>query len=105
MKIDREELAYAGGLFEGEGCIAQRTQGTKPYYLSLNMTDLEPIQRFQVAVGGLGKIYGPRRCHPDHKEQWDWQCTRFEHNQAVLAMLWPWLGPRRRARAIELATR
>ena len=114
IEINREELAHAGGLFTGEGCIsfAQKYPNPNPRkvprpQLQIQMTDLPPLQRFQAAVGGLGKIYGPYQRKPsraarDPKPTWTWTCSGYVPVQAVIAMLWPWLCPRRQARAAEV---
>lgn len=101
---NREELAWAGGFFEGEGCISQAKKASNiAFRLSLVNTDLEDLERFHRAVGGVGKVYGPYsyKDRPTHKPQWQWVCQRFETAQAVLAMLWPGLSTRRRETARE----
>lgn len=101
------ELAYAGGLFTGEGCITilrHKRTAWQPA-LVIEMTDLAPLERFQTAVGGLGKIRGPYHSpsRPAHtKPVYIWRVQTFEPAQAILAMLWPFLCPRRRARAVEV---
>ena len=35
------------------------------------------------------------------KEIWTWQTSQAEYVQAFLAMVWPWLGERRKAKAAE----
>jgi hypothetical protein len=49
------EIAWAAGLFEGEGSITHvygRTQ------LRIHMTDFEVLERF-LEIIGAGRIYGP----------------------------------------------
>jgi hypothetical protein len=107
--MDRRELDWASGLFEGEGCISlasdsSRTR-TKWVTLSLSMTDEAPVRRFHAAVAGLGYVRTVKRNLPNgqayEKTVWLWQTGRFEHVQAVIALLWFGLGPRRRAKATE----
>ncbi len=102
--INREELAWAAGFFDGEGCtVLQRSKKHPRTYLytSLTQVNLEPLKRFHNAVGGLGVIYGPythgrgRNWAPIHK----WHTNKFEHSQAVLAMLWSFLSAPKRAQA------
>lgn len=104
IEISREELAYAGGLFTGEGYITINRYRTSPWQpkVGISMTDLPPLERFQKAVGGRGVIYGPYDRLLGHKKVWMWTVQNFEQAQAVIAMLWPWLCPRRRARAAEV---
>jgi hypothetical protein len=105
--MNREELAYAGGLFEGEGSVSLangRLGRNRPRArLSLEMTDLEPLERFIAAVG-IGHVIGPyeRKGVGLRKPIYAVTYTKFEQVQAIVAMLWPWLGPRRRKRAAEV---
>ena len=48
-------IAWAAGLFEGEGTIT-RCDGR--LHLRMQLTDLEVLERFAEIVG-TGKIYGP----------------------------------------------
>lgn len=104
MRIDREELAWAGGLFEGEGCFTGKEKG-RHYQVTakVRMTDRDPLERFVRAVG-VGEVKGPFEHHSGHgrKPFYSWAVQSFEHFQAVVAMLWPFLGERRKARALEL---
>ncbi len=50
-----QEIAWAAGLFEGEGCITKN--GNSPA-LRLNSTDEETVIRFQRIIGA-GAVYGP----------------------------------------------
>lgn len=98
----REDIAWAAGLFEGEGCIT--ICGKSSTYggggqLALTMTDEDIVQRFRDVVG-VGQIYPTDRGR--HKRQYRWVASNFENVQAVIAMLWPWLGPRRSNRAVEV---
>jgi hypothetical protein len=110
----REEIAWAGGLFEGEGCFTICTQrntklanGRSRTYrfprARLVMTDEDAIRRFNDVVG-FGRVLGPRQAHsgPTHKPVFEWQVYTFEHVQALYAMLYPWLCARRRARGAEV---
>lgn len=107
--VDQRELAWAAGLFEGEGCASIKTHlaGTngllvtrKYLHLALKMSDEDTVRRFHQAVGGLGSVYLGRL--RNGKQMWDWQTGKFEHGQAVIAMLWYGLGERRRNRCIEV---
>ena len=98
LNISREELAWAAGLFEGEGSIIPVGKAVS---LSLTMCDEEVVKRFN-AIFGVGQIRPRKKLAKHYKTPWEWRCGRFEHSQAVLAMMWPWLGSRRKARAKEL---
>ena len=99
--MNREEVIWAGGLFEGEGCITvwQRAKYTPQPSAGLTMTDEDAVRRFADAVG-----FGSVRADKDrgHKPTWTWKATGFPSVQALVALLWPWLGQRRRARAKEV---
>ena len=106
MIINREELAFAGGLYEGEGSMGYR-RGKQQIQVQVGMADREPLERFGAAVG-LGRLYGPYvavRNGKTHLPQWRWYINTYEKVQAVVAMLWPWLGPRRRKQANEVLKR
>jgi hypothetical protein len=101
MSAQRDNLAWAAGLFEGEGSISihQRRNGI----VHLAMTDADVVERF-AKVMGFGRIYH----HPQDKRKAtykpliNWVAGSFEHVQAAIAMMWPWLGTRRQSRAIEV---
>lgn len=95
----REALAYAAGLFEGEGSI-DANHGRGPA-LRIGMTDLEPLEQF-IAALGMGHVLGPYPAsHHGKKPIYRVCIASAEQAQAALAMMWPWLGPRRRAKARE----
>jgi hypothetical protein len=95
------ELCWAGGLFEGEGCFTLM-RGTAPR-AALTMNDEDVVRRFCAAVG-IGKVYGPYGPYLGHGnfQRWEWKADGLEKVQAVVAMLWNGLGQRRRSRAAEV---
>ena len=95
--MDRTALAWAAGLFEGEGSIARHRSGSASPLLTLTMTDEDVVREF-AAVVGVGTVAGPRDNGPGRKPSWRWDTTNYEHTQAVVAALWPWLKSRRRER-------
>lgn len=100
MLRNREDVIWAAGLFEGEGCISSSPKNFLPKVL-IYSTDYDVIERFHQIVG-CGKIYGPyKSASMEGKPKWGWQSTQFETAQAVAAMLWPWLCSRRQQRIIE----
>lgn len=111
MDINREDLAWAAGLFEGEGsfCVRQHNGRVLSVFTTINTyTDLPILKRFYEIVG-LGKILGPyTRFNKEGKPLktcWSWRAESFEHAQAVMVMLWPWLGERRKSKAKECFTK
>jgi hypothetical protein len=99
------DLAWAAGLFEGEGCITVGYRGKEYRYtlgqLTLSMKDEDVVRHFAEVIG-FGKVYLGGK---SNEGMWRWAVTRFEHVQAIVAMFWPWLGSRRRARAREVLER
>lgn len=95
--VEREQLAWAAGLFEGEGTFS-RSQ--KVPIAQLSSTDADVVEHF-AEVMGFGSLYHFTRRDP-WKNGMTWATTTFEQMQATVAALWPWLGERRRARATEL---
>jgi hypothetical protein len=111
FEVNREELAWAAGLFEGEGsfCNTNNYKGVSGFLSQIGtFTDLDVLKRFHKVVGGIGYIYGPyERKTKDGRPQktcWTWRAMSFEQVQAIVALLWPWLGERRKLQAkISLA--
>lgn len=94
----REQLAWAAGLFEGEGCVG--FYGGKQPVASISSTDRDVVERFR-DIFGFGTIRTKPRQAP-WKDCHDWRVTNFEHVQVVIAALWPWLLTRRQAKAEEV---
>ena len=109
LKLDREELAWAAGLFDGEGTIGYYK---KAIHLAIGQAAAkscpEVLIRFKTAVGNLGTIGGPYGPYPSKlgkRPHWTFRANNFEHVQAIVAMLWNWLSEpkRQQARAALLA--
>jgi hypothetical protein len=102
---DREELAWAAGFFDGEGCFSYTD---KAAYASVSIAQVErlPLERFQAAVAGMGTIYGPYfKVYPGRMSKQPWhqyRAYRREHVQAIVALLWFKLGPTKRAQAVQV---
>jgi hypothetical protein len=94
------EIAWAGGLFEGEGTITLVGSKYKQPSLRLGMVDLDIVERFRDVVG-VGAIYTERRPAP-RQDLYRWVTNRRSDCLRVVSELWPHLGDRRRARALEV---
>ena len=98
---NREELAWAAGFFDGEGCTGYANQHTNKRrghaYLSVAQAERYPLERFMAAVG-FGAIHGPVLME-NRKPKWNYRIDSFEKVQTVIALLWTWLGPTKRAQA------
>jgi hypothetical protein len=101
MPTREEEIAWAAGIFEGEGCV---TEVEGRFTLKVNNTDEWVILRFAEIVR-LGSTYGPyRNSEKDghrRKPFWVWTAAA-ENAMDVMQMLAPWLSERRLERAREL---
>lgn len=103
--FNREELAWAAGLWDGEGSTsfgARTLAGGKvKRYIRMSMAqkadNRQVLDRFHAAIGGLGVVSHPYttptggRC--------DWRLGSFEGCQAVIALLWHWMSTAKRAQA------
>lgn len=105
ISIDRPELAWAAGLFEGEGCISlsrpKNSKNSAYPTAAIGMTDKEPIERFFRAVS-IGRLQGPYKKSGSRKDVWEWRAHGLEQVEQVLALFWRYLSPRRKARAAEV---
>lgn len=121
MNIDREHLAWAAGFFDGEGttCTAVRTgrtyfrvrDGAQSVYPQRGIVMAvsqagqygpELLYRFQLAVG-RGKVHN-MTTRIGNAQSYAWRTAKFTDVQAVVALLWTWLGPAKRLQA-EIALR
>lgn len=90
-----EDIAWAAGLFEGEGCI---TKNKGIPVLKLTMTDEDVVRRFG-EVMGTGSVTGPyensKKLCENPKPLWWW--AAYGMNALIAySKLHPWLGTRRR---------
>jgi len=98
--VNTLELAWAAGFFDGEGHVSASKQAGKRacnMCIQIAQTDPEVLHRFQRAVGGLGRVVGPHNY--GWRDVWTFRVNRFEHVQAIVAMLWPFLSGLKRADA------
>jgi hypothetical protein len=85
----REELAWAAGLFEGEGTVSYNAT-------AIFMCDEDRLRAFRQALG-FGTVGPHTKRRNQRQPQYKWYAQSFEGVQATAALLWEWLGPRRRA--------
>lgn len=100
--MNREELAWAAGFFDGEGHMAARKWRTSQ--IGVGQSEVSTLVRFQRAVRGIGCVYGPYRAANSPRPTYRWQIASFEGCQAVIAMLWPFLSEPKRDQARRLMT-
>lgn len=100
--MNREELAWAAGFFDGEGCAslsAQRGPASTPSpRLSIAQVDPRPLYRLQSAIG-RGTIRTTTPANPNHRQQWILTVSGWRGAQAVIAMLWGFLSEPKREQA------
>lgn len=96
-------IAWAAGLFEGEGCIYFRYEKDK--YLKLKLvlvtTDKDVIIKFHQIIG-YGSIKQIAWRKFTTKTTWEWAINSREEAKLCLNLLVPYLGERRKQKAKEL---
>ena len=92
-----QEIAWAAGLFEGEGCIYIG----KKRLICLISTDEDVVRRFHTIVG-CGSVYLRDRTEERYKDAWRWQTGTLKEIKEVLNLFLPYFGERRKAKALEL---
>ena len=95
------ELAWAAGLFDGEGHARfslYKKRGYGQPQMTVSQCDREVLDRFKSAVGA-GRIYGPYNrdgrgynARPMHT----WTAGKFREIERVADLLWPYLSTPKR---------
>lgn len=102
MDLAVDSLAWAAGVFEGEGCIGVRkhAQYKDSVYsrMTISMTDADVIQRFRDAVG-VGTVQGPHNY--GNKPVYRWYVGTVKEVEALILRLAPWLSSRRLVQAVN----
>lgn len=91
-----QELAWAAGFYDGEGSSFARLsqENTRGRSIQARVGNTNPcvLVRFQQALGGLGKIYGPyQRRHP-HRQFHEWRVCDYEGVWQFATLLMPYLS-------------
>lgn len=96
MNTSGNDIAWAAGLFEGEGTfeLRNRKSGRSITGLRLGMTDLDVVERFHKVVG-VGKIRTVQRPDPNHKTLYQWSVHRMSEMEPIIVAFLPYLGKRR----------
>lgn len=88
------DIAYAAGLFEGEGSVhGRKGHGARA---AVSMSDREPLVRLQETFGG--NLRGPYRrkgAKACHKALYVWALCGWDPVEELFRQLAPWLSPRR----------
>lgn len=93
-----DEAAWAAGIFEGEGSIYYYKAKNR-WTLQVQMTDEDVVRRLQEVLG-CGSVTGPH-FRKDWKPTWSWKSAAQGDVTHVLALFLPYLGLRRKAKALE----
>lgn len=99
------DVAWAAGLFEGEGCWNVYTRGTRArMQIRLGMADRDVVERFAAIMGcGTVFVHDPAAHRAKGwKPLYTWAVYEAEGAREVIALLLPFMGERRRARALEV---
>lgn len=96
-------VAWAAGLFEGEGYISSKRTKGYAIALGLKMTDRDVVDRFGSVVG-VGAVRGPYNNCNGVKPVYVWQTGKFVDVFSTLKLFWPYLGERRRVKTLESLT-
>jgi hypothetical protein len=95
LELDREELAWAAGLFDGEGHIRshRHSSNVRGQHLELNVVQnndswaFAPEMLYRLEeLFKVGTVCGPY----DNKlsQNWKWIITNFHHCQFVIGLMW-----------------
>ncbi len=91
--MDRHELAWAAGFFDGEGWAAKnKTRGVQG---RVNQADVNGVPavllRLRSALGGIGAIGGPT-IKAGRRPLYSWTVSNRADVELLLDLLKPWLG-------------
>lgn len=89
--MNKEQLAWAAGLFDGEGHFRAQYYKNKPHQLrvSFSQKDPEVLYKLQSLFGG--NIYKPKNYN-----HYQYLLSKNDKALNVMAQLWPWLGSKKR---------
>ena len=106
------DIAWAAGLFEGEGSMSTPSYETQSFgtayqaVLEIVTSDLDVLERFIsiVGAGSQPRPYnkGAKGTLPHHKQCYSWCCTNRVEVRRILSLFMPYFGMRRMMRAKEL---
>src|SRR5712692_6908714 len=97
------QIAWAAGLFEGEGTITLSGASKSPR-LKVSMVDQDIVRKFaKIVRGGHLSIWIVK--NPKHRKQLCWYTGQKATVARVLKLLIPHFGKRRLKRALEVYAR
>lgn len=95
------DIAWAAGLFEGEGCITTAGNG---WQLQLRMTDSDVVKRFidVVQYGNFRReAWFDKGKRPGSKPVYGWRIGKSSEVRRILDMFLPYFGERRAYKALN----
>lgn len=97
------EIAWAAGLFEGEGSISiQKIKHYRYPHLNVTSTDLDVLEKFQRIIGcGYIRVHNNSN-NPLHKGCYRFKLHRAKQVRDAFYTMYPHLGTRRRERGLEV---
>ena len=94
--MDRHELAWAAGFFDGEGWAAKRKRGVHSRINQVGPDGMpEVLLKFRTCVG-VGRLRGPQIKERKQDLYW-WEATSRPDLAHVADLIGPWLCPAKRA--------
>lgn len=98
------DLAWAAGLFEGEGCVGlqKKPGGRHLVLLQVASTDRDVLERF-MAITGTGTLFARKKEKSHHKQCWVWKVTGAKALAIVTnPAFYQQLGERRKKKVDEV---
>lgn len=93
---DESEVAWAAGFFDGEGNTSHHRTAMQ---VMVAQVGVEPLERFRLAVGGLGVVYLRHEARGNEQAAHGWRVWRQADVETVLGLLWPYLCSPKRLQA------
>jgi len=105
LAANEAAIAWAAGLFEGEGCITHVATSNNRPVLKFGMTDLDVVQRFNQTLGSPANILTetrrPKKDGHARKVYYTWSCAKKSEVVRILEMFLPYFGERRAYKALN----
>jgi LAGLIDADG-like domain len=89
-----EEIAWAAGLFEGEGCFS-RSRNRGQVIACISMADRDVMERFAKIIG-RGRLRKVLPRQPHHKPIYRLDLAGYDNLRYLYRLFEPWLGERRK---------
>ena len=94
------DIAWAAGLFEGEGCISIK-KDYKGVGLQMVGTDRDVLERMCNLFGGSIYTMSMAKRPAHHKQQYSWTLQKRDKVMSALEKMLPFFGQRRACKALD----